>query len=50
MAETEGVICPFCKEDGFDKPGLKYHLQKYCDVYYRVCLGNPDGEERGDNG
>ncbi len=25
--------CPFCEEDGFDKIGLKYHLENYCHKY-----------------
>lgn len=25
------LICPFCNDDGFDKEGLKYHLEKYCE-------------------
>jgi len=29
----EGLICPFCNEIGFDKPGLKYHLANYCKEY-----------------
>ena len=26
-------LCPFCGEGLFDKPGLKYHLENYCNVY-----------------
>ena len=25
--------CPFCNEVGFDKVGLKYHLEHYCEQY-----------------
>lgn len=24
--EPVGIVCPFCKEDDFDKVGLKWHL------------------------
>ncbi len=24
------IECPFCRENGFDKIGLKQHLKKYC--------------------
>ena len=27
------LVCPFCGEEGFDKIGLKYHLQYYCEEY-----------------
>lgn len=27
------IECPFCGEDGFDKIGLKDHLQNHCDDY-----------------
>jgi len=27
------ISCPFCGEEGFDKIGLKYHLQHYCEEY-----------------
>jgi hypothetical protein len=27
------MICPFCKENGFDAAGLKAHLIHVCDVY-----------------
>ena len=26
-------VCPFCGDGGFDKEGLKYHLQTYCQIY-----------------
>lgn len=25
-AKSDGVVCPFCQEDGFDLIGLKHHL------------------------
>ncbi len=31
-----GLDCPFCKDTGFDKPGLKYHLETYCKKYNEV--------------
>lgn len=31
----ECVICPFCKEDGFDLVGLKSHFRD-CDIYERA--------------
>ncbi len=35
MGDTEK--CPFCKEDGFDLVGLKYHykcwIERYCQKY-----------------
>lgn len=27
------IKCPFCGEEGFDKAGLKYHLEIYCQQY-----------------
>ena len=27
------VNCPFCNESDFDKIGLKYHLENYCEEY-----------------
>lgn len=27
------IECPFCGEKGFDKIGLKYHLEIYCEEY-----------------
>ena len=30
---NQGIVCPFCDEDGFDKEGLKYHLVFYCKKY-----------------
>ena len=30
------LVCPFCGEQDFDKPGLKYHLETYCDEYKNV--------------
>ncbi len=32
----EHVLCPFCKEPGFDLPGLKDHLSNYCDEYNKT--------------
>lgn len=32
--DMELISCPFCGEDDFDKPGLKYHLTiGHCDIY-----------------
>ena len=31
--EIDLITCPFCNDDGFDKVGLKYHLETHCDVY-----------------
>jgi hypothetical protein len=31
--ENTEIICPFCGEKGFDKPGLKTHLIHYCEEY-----------------
>lgn len=30
------LICPFCCEDNFDKPGLKHHLKNWCEVFLRT--------------
>lgn len=30
---TPDSECPFCHETGFDLPGLKYHLENYCEMY-----------------
>jgi len=28
------IVCPFCKDTGYDRAGLKYHfIMGYCDVY-----------------
>lgn len=27
------LVCPYCGDSDFDKEGLKYHLQNYCDEY-----------------
>ena len=27
------IECPFCNEKGFDKIGLKYHLETHCKEY-----------------
>lgn len=29
----DGIYCPFCNDDGFDRVGLKYHLETYCNEY-----------------
>lgn len=29
----DGITCPFCGEDDFDKMGLKWHLNTHCEVY-----------------
>ena len=44
--EKQYFNCPFCGEGDmqFDKPGLKYHLEHYCEVYKRICWENPNGE------
>lgn len=31
--EDQDIACPFCGEKGFDKPGLKYHINVYCVDY-----------------
>ena len=34
---TDGYLtCPFCGEHGFDKPGLKCHLPRWCEEYPKV--------------
>lgn len=30
------LLCPFCGESGYDAPGLKAHLESYCDRYRGV--------------
>lgn len=50
------IICPFCKEKGYDLIGLKYHLlQGYCKVFNSVitpeeetALKNKIKENRND--
>ncbi|MFA5299758.1 MAG: hypothetical protein WC389_16355 [Lutibacter sp.] len=27
------IVCPFCSEKDFDKVGLKYHLENYCEIF-----------------
>lgn len=27
------LVCPFCNDIGFDKVGLKQHLETYCEEY-----------------
>lgn len=34
----EMLHCPFCNDIGFDKPGLKYHLNTYCKKYEQTEL------------
>ena len=29
----EELKCPFCGNDGYDKIGLKYHLETHCKEY-----------------
>ena len=36
VSEDE-IACPFCDDEGFDKPGLKYHLRHYC-VEYSIAI------------
>ena len=36
----EDIICPFCKETGFDLMGLKNHLEKYCEVYSKIDISS----------
>lgn len=31
--DTADIKCPFCNQGGFDKPGLKYHINVYCVDY-----------------
>lgn len=31
--DNDDIICPFCGECGFDKIGLKIHLQNYCEEF-----------------
>jgi len=33
VGKTKTIVCPFCGDDDFDEPGLKYHLLRYCKVY-----------------
>ncbi len=30
------IVCPFCKEDGFDLVGLKFHMAHYCEEYQKT--------------
>jgi len=34
--DSECIQCPFCMEKGFDKVGLKIHLQNYCDEFDKI--------------
>lgn len=29
----DDITCPFCNDTGFDKIGLKHHLESYCQPY-----------------
>ena len=31
--DDEDISCPFCGEEGFDKPGLKWHLLYICEEF-----------------
>ena len=43
----ENIICPFCKDDGFDLVGLKHHLNiGWCEVYNNTLTDEEDDEER----
>ena len=33
---SPATFCPFCGEDDFDKPGLKYHIETYCEQYKNI--------------
>ncbi len=30
------ITCPFCEDEGFNKKGLKRHLEIYCERYYQT--------------
>jgi len=33
-SDTEYITCPFCGQEDFDLPGLKYHfIQGHCEIY-----------------
>ena len=37
QAHVSGMlVCPFCGEVDFDKEGLKYHLETYCNEYQQT--------------
>ena len=36
MAYSSDIECPFCNEKGYDKIGLKYHLETYCKEYAKT--------------
>lgn len=39
QAHVSGMlVCPFCGDVDFDKEGLKYHLDNYCDEYRQINL------------
>jgi len=31
-----GITCPFCGQDGYDKMGLKHHLNFSCNSFYET--------------
>ncbi len=38
---SDDVTCPFCKDDGFDKEGLKNHLEHGdCEVYNNTDISD----------
>jgi hypothetical protein len=46
VPSKDGLVCPFCAEDDFDRPGLKQHLERYCEEYKKVRLPrNPRREQ-----
>ena len=37
----EDVVCPFCKESGFDLAGLKGHLERgLCEIYNAIDISD----------
>ena len=30
--DTNEIMCPFCGDNDFDKPGLIYHIRLHCDA------------------
>jgi len=38
MEEPEDITCPFCGDVGFDKIGLKMHIQLWCNEYKNTTL------------
>jgi hypothetical protein len=37
LEEIDGVMCPFCKEEGFDIEGLRQHLKTGGGVFSGPC-------------